>query len=205
MALSTIVKINSVTNLSDARYAAGMGVQMMGFSLREGDPRQVSHSQYMEINGWISGVETVVEIGMADVPFISEIREKYSPDRFQTSDWDTLARLRSMQVSCIWEIRETEIEEAIQHLGQQESHRPDYVLVAGDLDKLPKEIAQGLKRLSKMAAVLLGTGIESRSVHAVLEETGALGIAITGGEEIRPGLKDFDEMADILECLEVED
>lgn len=205
MALSTIVKINSVTNLSDARYAAGMGVQMIGFSLKEGDARQVSLSQYMEINGWLSGVETVLEIGMADVPLISEIREKYSPDRFQTSDRDTVERLGSMQVSCIWEIQASQIEAAIQYMGNKESHRPDYVLVTGDVETLSKDTAHGLKGLSEVAAVLLGAGIESSSIHDVLEETGALGIAITGGDEISPGLKDFDEMADILDCLEVED
>ena len=31
------------------------------------------------------------------------------------------------------------------------------------------------------------------------------GISLKGGEEIRPGYKDFDELADILEALEIED
>jgi len=31
------------------------------------------------------------------------------------------------------------------------------------------------------------------------------GIALKGGEEITPGYKDFDELADILEKLELED
>jgi len=39
----------------------------------------------------------------------------------------------------------------------------------------------------------------------LVEETGVKGIEMEGGEEIKPGLKDFDELAEILEALEIED
>ena len=40
--LSTIVKISQVTNLSDAGYCAGMGVEMIGFMIDEDSESYVS-------------------------------------------------------------------------------------------------------------------------------------------------------------------
>ena len=53
--------------------------------------------------------------------------------------------------------------------------------------------------------MILGVGIAADSVHKTLEELQLNGIALAGGEEIKPGLKDFDELADILEALETEE
>jgi phosphoribosylanthranilate isomerase len=39
MGLSIPVIVNSVNNLSDARYAAGMGVEFMGFEVDEDSDR----------------------------------------------------------------------------------------------------------------------------------------------------------------------
>ena len=39
MGLKTLVKVSEVNNLSDARYCAGMGVEMIGFSLDENHPK----------------------------------------------------------------------------------------------------------------------------------------------------------------------
>ncbi|WP_332910561.1 hypothetical protein [Algoriphagus boritolerans] len=44
MALSTFVKINSVTNLTDARYGAGMYVDLLGFDLDDSSQNFMSRS-----------------------------------------------------------------------------------------------------------------------------------------------------------------
>ena len=62
MTLRTLVKISSVNNLSDARYAAGMGVELMGFNLDESSGNIVAPEQFRAITGWISGVKLVGEI-----------------------------------------------------------------------------------------------------------------------------------------------
>ena len=33
--LKTLIKVSNINNLSDARYCAGMGVEMLGFSMDE--------------------------------------------------------------------------------------------------------------------------------------------------------------------------
>ena len=56
MALSTFVKIDGVTNLSDARYCAGMYVDVLGFNLEESSQKFLNPTQYEEITGWVSGL-----------------------------------------------------------------------------------------------------------------------------------------------------
>ena len=56
MSLVTKVKAANITNLSDARYCAGMGVDWIGFPLS-----QVNPTVFSEITGWLSGPQWVVE------------------------------------------------------------------------------------------------------------------------------------------------
>ena len=59
--LRTKVKISAVTNLSDARYCAGMGVEWIGFSMDT-----VPAEKYGEIRGWLAGVQVVGETDAPD-------------------------------------------------------------------------------------------------------------------------------------------
>ena len=60
MALKTKVKVGNITNLSDARYCAGMGVDMLGFPVS--GTNGLSLEKFKEINGWVTGPELVLEI-----------------------------------------------------------------------------------------------------------------------------------------------
>lgn len=59
MALKTFVKISTVNNLSDARYCAGMYVNLMGFNLEEGNKDYMAPEKYQELTDWLSGLEYV--------------------------------------------------------------------------------------------------------------------------------------------------
>ena len=61
MGLKTLVKVGEVSNLSDARYCAGMGVELIGFNLDKSSANYVSIETFTAITGWIEGVEFVAE------------------------------------------------------------------------------------------------------------------------------------------------
>ncbi len=65
MALKTLVYLRDINNLSDARYAAGMGVELTGFRLDPQDESSLTPEMFREITGWIAGVKTVGEFGQA--------------------------------------------------------------------------------------------------------------------------------------------
>ena len=49
MALSTIVKVGSIRNLSDARYCAGMMVDVLGFSINPNDKNYIKEEETQDI------------------------------------------------------------------------------------------------------------------------------------------------------------
>ena len=68
---------------------------------------------------------------------------------------------------------------------------------------LDDDLKTSIGQLAARHAVLLGAGITAETVHDRLAELPIKGIALTGGPEDRPGSRDFGELMDILEALEV--
>lgn len=68
--MDTRIKICGITNLADARYAAGAGADFLGFILHPGSPRFVEPSFAREIIEWLHGPKTVgvfVDAAVEDV------------------------------------------------------------------------------------------------------------------------------------------
>jgi phosphoribosylanthranilate isomerase len=53
--------------------------------------------------------------------------------------------------------------------------------------------------------IVLAGGFTDEDVEGKIDSLNLFGIAMKGGDEIRPGYKDFDALADILEALEIDD
>ena len=81
----------------------------------------------------------------------------------------------------------------------------DFFLLESHVADLDGILYQTIKGLSEKYPVVLGFGFNKDSISTFLDRLPVKGIAMNGGNEIRPGYKDFDELADILEVLEIED
>jgi phosphoribosylanthranilate isomerase len=57
---------------------------------------------------------------------------------------------------------------------------------------------------SSFASIYLGFGISAENAKELSQIPGVSGLALDGGDEIKPGLRDFEQLADILESLEEE-
>ena len=51
---------------------------------------------------------------------------------------------------------------------------------------------------------MIGFEMDQQSIHSWIDETDIFGISLKGGMEIKPGFKDYDELADILEEIEID-
>ena len=71
--------------------------------------------------------------------------------------------------------------------------------------EITPEIHEKLKNIAEKCDLLLGFGFDEKNIERLLDQTRIKGISMKAGHEIRPGIKDFDELADILETLEIED
>jgi phosphoribosylanthranilate isomerase len=183
MALKTLVKIGGITNLSDARYCAGMGVDMLGFNVIQGHPNYISPESFQQIRGWITGPLIVAEIaGLQDPKGLQLILENYKPDMLQME----LAELTTVPSPPLPYILDLKANQDIRHLAIQ----PEYLL------------GQGPEAGSAIPFLLEVTSVDE--AKAALSNASVHGIALNGGPELKPGLKDYSALADILELLEVE-
>ena len=80
MALSTIVLVNQISNLSDARYCAGMGVEMLGFSVEENTASYITPEAFKEISGWVAGVKLVGEVEEMPAEEVQALLQRYPLD-----------------------------------------------------------------------------------------------------------------------------
>lgn len=183
MPLKTLVKVGSITNLSDARYCAGMGVDMLGFNVIETQPNYITPKSFQEIRGWITGPKIIAQItGLQSAVMLDAILEQYRPD---------LLELTSSEANLLGTIPLPYILIATKDTSIPAAATPAYVLVnehdvyAGDIPTL----------LQITGTAQLDGALSDNQIH---------GIALEGGQEIRPGLKSYDELGDILEALETD-
>lgn len=189
MSLKTKVKAGNITNLSDARYCAGMGVDWLSFPADVVNP-----TTFKEITDWVTGPQFVLEIkettpldyiGQYQVTSLEIASGQLDLiDRFPSFEWFITLRLSS------WDIQKkslTRLKDKISFL----------VL---ELDNQDLEVVSDIASQFKI--------LVNQSDKYSLDSLLALpmeGINVTGENEVKPGLKDFDKLASILEELEVID
>jgi phosphoribosylanthranilate isomerase len=208
MALRTFVKISSINNLSDARYCAGMYVNQLGFQVDISAENYISPEKFKEITDWVSGVELVAEfINSSAEMILSQINNYHQVDYLQVESATTLNQLIPSKYGLIFKVKiesNNDILNLIQNIGYYVENKI-LLLLESSSDELNLEALEYLKILSSKCQVLLGYGINAKNVNDLLEKLPLKGIALKGGNEIKPGLKDFDELSEILEVLETED
>ena len=191
MALKTLVKVGSITNLSDARYCAGMGVDFLGFRVIEGQTGAVPVRTFQEIRGWITGPQIVAEIyGLTTEVQLTRIIEETQPDYLEMSmaEYKIIGHLISLPY--ILQVEDAE------HIPVDFSSRPAYILTGANIHATTSRFIPDFELLVEVTSV--------NELDAAVSRTGVSGIALYGGAEIRPGLKNYEELSGILEALEVD-
>lgn len=204
--LTKTVKISNVTNLSDARYCAGMGVEMLGFSIDEDSPHYISPKKFEDICSWLAGVTLVAETGKTDPDAILRALAEYPVHAIQVNDPGMLNYLRgelNLPLLLRVSVDLYDAEEIIPILSRYEGEVTHFLLESDENAELSEAWMQVLSKIDPEYPILIGFGLDNEyTVTALTELFPHVGIALRGSEEIRPGYKDFGSMMDILEALE---
>ena len=194
MFLRIPIFVSSVNNLSDARYCAGMGVTWMGFSSLELDDLFTE----TELNGliqWVEGVKTVFE---------RRSNKSVSEEFIQQFDFQLFTEETKNKVITQEHFLEVRYEgNGFSDLESKDA--TEIIILVSDQKELSEKDKTFLVEFCKNNKVILGFGIELKNLDWIEKELKPVGILLKGGKEIRPGLKNFDEMAEILEYLEAEE
>lgn len=199
MALKTFVKVSNITNLSDARYCAGMGVDLLGFNIDTSSEHFVAEKDFSEISEWISGVGLVGEFETSSIEIIKDSLRNYNIDYIQLTDQSLVEKVFLFGKPIIFKIT---VEEAndIDRLKGQLSY----------LDELAKIVV--LKCTDASLSDTLDEKIEYYNANLKLLKGYRLeiddqlhkfpGLELEATEEERPGFKDYGKVMDILEAIE---
>lgn len=187
-----MVKVGNITNLSDARYCAGMGVDMLGFTTIEKQPGYVGPETFQEFRGWFNGPSVVAEVyGLPDGETLHEIMRNYLPDFVELG----IAELPFVDLPSLALIVSTRGMQSAEKFLQQLAtihNQVAFILAEEEVE------ASDLKSISDHYPVLLQL---TKPVDEHVLALPVKGFALKGNTEEKPGLKSYENLATVLEYL----
>ncbi|MBX7127319.1 MAG: hypothetical protein K1X47_16610 [Cyclobacteriaceae bacterium] len=198
MSLVTRVLMAPITNLTDARYGAGMGVEFLAFNVNPSSPHYIQPERYQEMIGWIAGPRRVADIsGFASIDF-QALEPTYRPEYllFHIAD-QFLSPLPPLPCMVRFELSNPA------HVSACSQLPASTTLIAQSYQpSLTSHELLHLRQLQTQHDILWEAPFDLTQLSQQLNEYPISGIVLSGSEESRPGLKDLGSLADILELLE---
>ncbi|WP_197031866.1 phosphoribosylanthranilate isomerase [Hymenobacter swuensis] len=207
MSLLVPVMVRGINNLSDARYCAGMGADSLTFRLDPAFADYLTPEAVQELSGWVAGVQLIGEFDTLPMEEINTLVQKcglHAVLLHRRRPADELAQLTVPALKLTPWVQDMMPEDVDLRFREQAPHYLGFVL-ATPPSPLPN--AAELLRLTEQARtypVWLGAGFSPDNLRGFVEKVRPAGIVLQGGDEIKPGLRDFDEMEAVFEQLEEE-
>ena len=182
-----------------------MGVSLMGLPLDSHYAHYLAPEQFKAITQWIQGVALVGELHTADVTTIQHTLNHYQLDYLQLSHPVDSAVMDAIELPILLRIvlQGYETEEALNAWLAYYAPFVSYFLIEttstsqATFNRLQKQVGH----LAGRFPILQGFNIAADNLTYLVEQTSLQGIALQGGVEIRPGYKDYEHLAAILELL----
>jgi phosphoribosylanthranilate isomerase len=175
---SCLIKFGSLTNLTDARYAAAVYAHWAGFCFVKGHARYIEPVKAKEIIDWLSGPIMVAEIGNMLPEDFASAMEILQIDTVQVNTSEAAKAWYDEGYQVIWEGAEAPVHDLLCLTVPELSRHPEKDIV--DLSEL------SLDDVKKRWA--------ANPPYA---------IQVTGGDETLPGIRDFAEIDELLEVFEL--
>ena len=189
MSLRTIVKVSHISNLSDARYCAGMGVELLGFRVTPGSENFISPQVFQDIRGWIAGPRIIAEVyGLKDLQQLNTIRGDYGPDYLE------------MTFSEFSKFRQVLPLPAIVHFPEPR----EMLSVAGDkmIAYAVVDAENGCSDIANAGFPVLVNVRSAGELDQKLSQGCFQGVVLDGPQQLRPGVTSYEQLGSILEALE---
>ena len=197
------VKISNVTNLSDARYAAAVGIDYIGFCFDPASENYVAPIKAKEMIDWLSGSHIVGEFGNQSPEEIKDISELLNIDVVEVNNRilpDELLHIGKAIIKKI-DLAEYNDEQLKNELQAYSSVCDAFHLFHSKSNHEPHTLVN----LASTFQIIYGFEITPTSVKSVIDTYKPFAINVSGGIEEKVGIKDFDELSDLLEVITIED
>ncbi len=199
MALKTFVKISDVNNLSDARYCAGMMVDIIGFNVDPTSETRISPEDFKEITEWVAGVQLAGEFSTSSKDAICEALNEYPIDLIQIDDLNQVEPINLLGKPMIFKMH-IKSESDISKIKSKLSYLDELVqivILKCNNKELFDAVDGQIGYYNGNLQLLKGYGLENND-HLVKFP----GLELEALKEERPGYKDYGQVMDVLEAIE---
>jgi phosphoribosylanthranilate isomerase len=204
MSLSKFVKIANVSNLSDARYCAGMMVDILGFEISNPQSEHfVDKETFNELTQWVAGVSFAGECHNTTFEFVQEIISKYQVQYLELNQLDILKQVDGRFDKLL-------IFKLSLHAGFDPSEIKSILEQADDYAELIIIDCQKEVNTQAVEALIGTTNLKSNLLRSYDLDTHSVtqlspfwyGIELQASIEEQAGYKDYGIVMDILEQIE---
>ncbi|MFD1469550.1 hypothetical protein ACFQ48_15080 [Hymenobacter caeli] len=211
MALRIPVLVRGINNLSDARYCAGMGAAGLVFTLDPELPGAIDPATVQELAGWVAGVALIGEFGDADPEQLIAVATACGLHQVLLHDAPLF--IPGLHPPLPFPVlRETDLITALQALIDPElAHElrsADFAPAGGALlVTLPAGAdlvgwQDQLAALARRFPLWLGGDFAVADLPGLVDAVRPYGLVLRGGDELKPGLRDFGGLEELFEALE---
>lgn len=210
MELKTKIKASNINNLSDARYFSTFA-EWIGFNFNPANPNALNISVAKELIGWLAGPRIVGEFDTADITLINEACTALKIDIIQV---DKAVEYKKLSPSITTIIQRVIVKDmaSINKLPAQLDKIGKgvaYILLDFQTNKLTWENLQAyipvLQQLTKAYHILLHISCTPENVVNIVDTIQPFALNLSGGQELKIGLRAFDDIDPIIEQLEIEE
>ncbi|ALW86200.1 hypothetical protein AUC43_14540 [Hymenobacter sedentarius] len=188
--------IRGINNLSDARYCAGMGADKLTFILDPALPGHLDTKTVKELAGWIAGVELIGEFDQLSAPEINAISAECALDAVLLRRPRTATELAEIAPPVYVEL-------TFETAAQPEDFSAAPVGFVLELPEvIPVEGLDTLRQACDRSPLWLGPGLDPERAHYLATHLRLAGLSFPSGDEVKPGLRDFDQLEAVFEALE---
>ncbi len=206
MALKIKVKIDGVSNLHEARYCAGMGVDFLGITLDQKSDSYINLEDFKTLKNWLSGSYFVGELNGITSPLNDNLIQNYGFDYIETDfkGYTNIISQKKLPLFYNYAYNPKKDKQLILKELQIHQKYVHYFFLRGTMPLNPLLI-ETLAFVSQHLPIFLGFNIKKENLDLILKNIKPVGLILPGSTELKTGLNDFDELANILEALEIED
>jgi phosphoribosylanthranilate isomerase len=190
--------IRGINNLSDARYCAGMGADKLTFVLDPALPGHLDTKTVKELAGWVAGVELIGEFDQLTAPEINAIAAECALDAVllrRPRPADELAEIAPPVY----------VELAAEFVAADYSLPASVVGLVLELPTTAESATLAAARaLAFRRPLWVGPGLHPQRARDLASQLPLAGLVFPAGDEVKPGLRDFDQLEAVFEALETE-
>jgi phosphoribosylanthranilate isomerase len=206
--MSTKLKVCGITDLADARYLAGEGVDYLGFIQHEDSPRYVVPSLVSDMLEWLYGPESVGVFVNKSAEEVNAVADQVGFDYVQLHGEESPETCRDIERPIIKAIRvrhDASSDQLRAIMGRYEGLVEHFLLDThnssvwgGTGESFNWRLARDL---SSEYSIFLAGGIDADNVDRAVKTMRPYAIDLSSGIESAPGQKSFEKVDAFLDAF----